>query len=111
MKVPWLLCLSQFSIQVCAMRTLAPAFHCGNRELLYPPLETRVEIMPIEKSKTSAEPTPTRSERYITRSKESTRTSRELMGNSRILRLASIALYRNKGRRRTAAANPTTETA
>jgi hypothetical protein len=81
------------------------------RELPYTPLETRVEIMPIEKSKTSAEPTPTRSERYIVRSKESTRTSLELIGNSRILRLASIALYRNKGRRRTADAKPATETA
>jgi hypothetical protein len=66
--------------------------------------------MPIEKSQTSVEPTPTRSERYIARSKESNRTSRDLMDNSRILRLASIALYRSKGRRRTAAAKPAIET-
>jgi hypothetical protein len=66
--------------------------------------------MPIEKSHTAAEQTPARSEHYIARSKESTRTSRELMDNSRILRLASIALYRSKGRRRTAASKSATET-
>jgi hypothetical protein len=93
------------------MLTLAPAtFDCGDLALLYPPLETRVEIMPIEKSHTAAERTPARSEHYIARSKESTRTSRELMDNSRILRLASIALYRSKGRRRTAASKSATET-
>jgi hypothetical protein len=67
--------------------------------------------MPIEKSQTAAEQTAARAERYIARSKETNRTSRELVDNSRILRLASIALYRSKGRRRTAAAKPAIETA
>jgi hypothetical protein len=93
------------------MSTLAPAtLDCPVAELLYPRRGARVEVMPIEKSQASVEPTATRSERYIARSKETNRTSRELMDNSRILRLASIALYRSKGRRRTAAAKPVVET-
>ena len=52
---------------------------------------------------------PTLAENYISRSKQAIPASRELLGNSRIMKLVSVARYRNRSRARAAAARAHSE--